>query len=78
MNAAKRDLDDHKTTINDWTYVKHVHEYAWSLKVLSWSKKRTFLARPIKWLTFTHLITVYDTLVNYYDCHEEALMMLKH
>ena len=65
IDAAKRDLDDNNTTIKDWEYVKHVHEGAWSLKVLSWSKRYTCLSRQVKWLTFSHLMTVYDTLVNY-------------
>lgn len=78
IDATKRDLDGDSTTIKDWEYVKHVHEGAWSLKVLSWSKRYTCFSRQVKWLTFSHLISVYDTLVNYYECHEEALFLLKH
>ena len=78
LDGAKRDLDGGKERICDWDHVKHVHEDAWSLKMLQWSKRYTCFARPVKWFTFTHLITVYDTLVNYYDCHEEAMISLKH
>jgi hypothetical protein len=46
--------------------------------MLSWSRRNSCFAKPIKWLFFERLLIAYDTLVNYYDCHEETLMLLKH
>lgn len=78
MDSAKRALDSHKTAIDDWKHVSHVYEGTWSFKMLSWSRRNSCLTKPVKWLFFEHLLNAYDTLVNYYDCHEETLMLLKH
>ena len=79
LDASKKALEDLTADdISGWSHVKHVVENTWSLKVLSWSRRNSCFARPLKWFSFGRVITAYDTLVNYYDCHEETLMMIKH
>jgi len=78
IDSARKSLDSKKASIDDWQHVSRVYEGTWSLKMLSWSRRNYCFAKPIKWLFFERLLVAYDTLVNYYDCHEETLMLLKH
>jgi hypothetical protein len=78
IDAAKRSFDSPRTTIDDWHHISHVYEGTWSFKMISWSRRNSCLTKPIKWLFFERLLVAYDTLVNFYDCHEETLMLLKH
>ena len=49
LDATKKALEDlHSSDISDWSHVKHVYEGTWSLKVLSWSRRNSCFARPLK------------------------------